>query len=37
MFKATKVEKNKRNKPTYRSTNKFLFIQNFRPLFIAVP
>ena len=28
MFKATKVEKrNKRNVPTYRSTNKSLFVQ----------
>ena len=38
MFKATKVEKkkNKTNKPAYRSANKSLFVQNFRPLFIAV-
>ena len=36
MFKATKVEKNKRNKPTYQSANKFVFMQNFKPLFIAV-
>ena len=39
MFKATKVEKkkkNKTNKPAYQSANKSLFVQNFRPLFIAV-
>ena len=46
MFKASKVEKKtttknkkqkqKRNKPTYRYANKSLFVQNFRPLFIAV-
>ena len=36
MFKAIKVEK-KRNKLTYRSTNKSLFVQKFRPLFISIP
>ena len=36
MFKATKVGKKikKRNKPTYRSANKSLFVQNFRQLFL---
>ena len=29
-------KKKKRNKPTYRFANKFLFMQNFRPLFLAV-
>ena len=38
MFKQNKVEKkkNRRNKPTYRSANKSLFVQNVRPLFIAI-
>ena len=36
MFKATEAERKKRNKPTYRSANKSLFVQNYRPLFLAV-
>ena len=36
MFKATEVKKNKRNKSTYRSANKSLFVQNFRTLLLAV-
>ena len=37
MFKATEAErKKKRNKPTYRSANKSLFMQNYRPIFIFV-
>ena len=33
-LKLKKKKKKKRNKPTYRSA-KSLFVQNFRPLFIA--
>ena len=37
MFKATEIERNKKNKSTYRSANKSLFVQNFRTLSLAVP
>ena len=36
MFKATEIERNKKNKSTYRSANKSLFVQNFRTS-LAVP
>ena len=37
MFKATEIERNKKNESTYRSANKSLFVQNFRTLSLAVP
>ena len=38
MLKVTEVEKknNRRNKSTYWQANKYLFMENFRPLFPAV-
>ena len=35
MFEATEFER-KTNKSTYRYAKKSLFVQNFRPLFLAV-
>ena len=36
MFKATEAKEKKRNKPTYRSANKSLFMQNYRPIVLFV-
>ena len=36
LSKQLKLKKYKRNKPTSQYTNKSLFLQSFRPLFIAV-
>ena len=33
--KQLKLKNKKRNKPTYGSENKTIFVQNFRPLFIT--
>ena len=35
MFKAAVVERNIRNKSTYQSANKSLFVLNFRPFFFT--
>ena len=36
IYKINEVEKNRRNKTTYRYANKSFFMQNFRPLFLVV-